>query len=145
MTEKLNFTDVISAVQKKLNEHLKKYSPDLKCYDVPPKNVPIPFVYAEYSELLPAASKTMNLDEHTVLIHIVCDGTNSNKQLFDLVHVVAEALTEEIELNNKNFFLVSQTAQGTQSLGRDYESADNDVHAVLSYSFLISSGYKIKV
>ncbi|CAM3078134.1 hypothetical protein PALA104618_16040 [Paenibacillus larvae] len=54
MLQKLSFVEVLSAVQKKVEENT-----GLRCYDSIPNNEPVPFYFVEIVGQTPEPSKTM--------------------------------------------------------------------------------------
>lgn len=136
MYKQIGLTDLISAIQKKIEVHT-----GTKCYDAVPKNAPSPFYFAEIIGKRPAHSKTMWRDVFTVWIHAVAEPGESSVRIYSLIQELEEALTEDIELPEE-FDLIMQTNNGVQTIKTD---ETNEKHAVLAYEFMICYGFKCKI
>ena len=136
MYKQIGLTDLISAIQKKIEDHT-----GTKSYDAVPKNAPSPFYFAEIVGKRPAHSKTMWRDVFTVWIHAVAEPGESSVGIYGLIQELEEALTEDIELP-EGFDLIMQTNNGVQTIKTD---ETNEKHAVLAYEFMICYGFKCKI
>ena len=136
MYKQIGLTDLISAIQKKIEVHT-----GTMCYDAVPENAPSPFYFAEIIGKRPAHSKTMWRDIFTVWIHAVAEPGKSSVKIYRLIQELEEALTEDIELP-EGFYLIMQTNNGVQTIKTD---ETNEKHAVLAYEFMICYGFKCKI
>lgn len=136
MYKQLGLVDLISSIQKKVNEKT-----GLKCYDAVPRNAQSPFYFAEVVGKRPAHSKTMYRDVFTVWIHAIAEPGKSSVQIYELIQKLEEALTEEIELPEE-FELIMQTNNGVQTIKTD---ETKEKHAVLNYEFMVCYGFKCKI
>lgn len=136
MYKQIGLTDLISAIQKKVQDNT-----GTKCYDAVPDNAPSPFYFAEIIGKRPAHSKTMWRDIFTVWIHAVAEPGDSSVQIYKLIQELEEALSEDIELP-EGFELIMQTNNGVQTIKTD---ETNEKHAVLAYEFMICYGFKCKI
>ena len=136
MYKQLGLYDLISAIQKKVNEKT-----GLKCYDEVPRNAKSPFYFAEVVGKRPAHSKTMYRDVFTVWIHAVAEPSKSSVPIYGLIQKLEEALTEEIELP-EDVELIMQTNNGVQTIKTD---ETKEKHAVLAYEFMVCYGLKCKI
>ena len=136
MYKQIGLTDLISAIQKKIEDHTGP-----KCYDAVTKNAPSPFYFAEIIGKRPAHSKTMWREVFTVWIHAVAEPGESSVRIYSLIQELEEALTEDIELP-EGFDLIMQTNNGVQMIKTD---ETNEKHAVLAYEFMICYGFKCKI
>ncbi len=136
MYKQIGLTDLISAIQKKVQDNT-----GAKCYDAVPDNAPSPFYFAEIIGKRPAHSKTMWRDIFTVWIHAVAEPGDSSVQIYKLIQELEEALSEDIELP-EGFELIMQTNNGVQTIKTD---ETNEKHAVLAYEFMICYGFKCKI
>ena len=134
--QKLGLTDLIAAIQKKINEKT-----DTPCYDHVEKNTPSPFYYAEVVRIAPANSKTMYRDNITVNIHCIAEPEDSSVQIYKLIETLQEALTEDIVLPEP-FELIMQTDGEVQTIKTD---ETNEKHAVVPYTFMVCYGFKCKI
>lgn len=136
MYKQIGLTDLLSAIQKKVQDNT-----GMKCYDAIPDNAPSPFYFAEVIGKRPAHSKTMWRDVFTVWIHAIAEPGDSSVQIHKLIQELEEALTEDIELP-EGFELVMQTNNGVQTIKTD---ETNEKHAVLAYEFMVCYGFKCKI
>lgn len=134
--QKLGLTDMISAVQKKVEEKT-----GLRCYDHVEENTPSPFYFAEVVRILPANSKTMYRDNITVYIHCIAEPGESSVQIYKLIEDLQEAMTEDVELPEP-FELIMQTDEGVQTIKTD---ETREKHAVVPYTFMVCYGLKCKI
>lgn len=133
---KLGLTDLIAAVQKKIQDKTK-----FKCYDAVPENTESPFYFAEVSRAVPANTKTMWRDNFTVWVHAISSPGKSSVGIYKMIKELQEAMTEELELP-EGFELVMQTDNGVQVIKTDETT---EKHAVLAYDFMVCYGFKCKV
>ena len=131
----MNITDLIKAIRSKIQSNT-----DLKCYDVVAENTESPFVYIELVSTEPADTKTMFVQAYNISIHIISEPTNSHVPIYKAIEEVTEALTEEVDLEEP-YNLINQMYKGVQSI---YTEETNERHAILSYTFKICYGLKIK-
>ena len=136
MLKRMNITDLMKAVQAQI-----KAGTGLPCYDSVPENAASPFFYMSYAGSQPADTKTMYVDRHTVDIHIIADVSPSSVPVFRYIQKLEEAMTEDISVPCP-FHLIRQYSGGVRTI-QDDETGEK--HAVMSFTFLISYGYKVKV
>ena len=136
MLRRMNITDLMKAVQTQI-----KANTGLPCYDAIPPNAESPFYYMSYAGSQPADTKTMFVDRHTVDIHIIADVSPSSVPVFKYIQLLEQAMTEDITIP-KEYKLVRQSSGGVRTI-QDDETGEK--HAVMSFTFLISYGYKIKI
>ena len=136
MLRRMNITDLMKAVQTQI-----KNGTGLPCYDSVPENAASPFYFMSYAGSQPADTKTMYVDRHTVDIHIIADVSPSSVPVFRYIQALEQAMTEDISIP-KEYKLVRQSSGGVRTI-QDDESGEK--HAVMSFTFLISYGYKTKI
>lgn len=135
MLQKLSFTTVLAAVIQKVEENT-----GLRCYDSVPVNAPMPYFHAEMLGSIPEKSKTMMKDRYQSVIHVHAEGPES-VQLFDAIHKLEEALTEDIELPG-DYEVTLQVPNGVSQI---INEADGTKHGVIGFDFVVFSGYKMKI
>lgn len=138
MYEKLNFVQLVAAIQAKFKQHTQ-----IQAYDVPPQNEPSPFYFVEVVNRRPADSKTMFRDIFTVYVHCIAPETNnkSNVGVYNLINEVDEIMTEDVTLPEP-FQLVTQTNNG---VNRIFDETTGEKHAVIELQFMVLYGFKCKV
>lgn len=136
MLKRMNITDLMAAIQKQIKE-----GTGLPCYDSVPLNAESPFYFMSYAGSQPADTKTMYVDRHTVDIHIIADVSPSSVPVFKYIQLLEEAMTEDITIP-KEYKLVRQSSGGVRTIQND---ETGEKHAVMSFTFLISYGYKAKI
>ena len=102
-----------------------------------------PFYSFEGIEREPNDTKTMFMDRFTLSIHCISappKGEYSSQQVLDMETALEEALTDELSLPEP-FQLVNQECQGIDTVKRD---PSNEGHAVVTYIFDVSYGFKCK-
>lgn len=135
MLKKLGFTDLIKAVQSRVEAGTR-----LRCYDDIPKDAPSPLYYAEVVGLRPENTKTMYVDVFTIFIHAIAEPDNSSIPVYKLIQELEESMTRNIELGGE-YWVMEQSSQGLKNLQTD---ETNEKHAVLAYEFKITYGFKTK-
>ncbi|MCO7125115.1 DUF5072 domain-containing protein [Sporolactobacillus shoreicorticis] len=135
MYQKLSFTDVLAAIIQKIEANT-----DLRCYDSIPENAPVPFYHAEMLGSIPEKSKTMMKDRYQAVIHVHTEGKGS-VAIFDAIHKLEEALTEDIELPD-GYEMILQVPNGVSQI---LNEEDGTKHAIIGYDFVVFSGYKVKI
>lgn len=137
MLKKLGFTDLIVAVQQRIESGTGK-----RCYDAVPRNAPSPFYYVQITGKKPKDTKTMFVEAFTVAVHAVAPPEEGGGHIgiYGLIADLEEALTEDLDLPCP-FRLVWQVNTGVQTIKLD-ETAEQ--HAVLGYEFNICYGFKVK-
>lgn len=135
MLQKLSFIDVLAAVIQKV-----QMNTNIRCYDSVPLNATTPYYHAEFLGSVPEPNKTMQKDRYQVVIHVHTEG-NGSVAVFDAIHKLEEALTEEIALIG-DYEVTLQTPNGVSQI---YDEIDGTKHAVMGYDFVIFSGYKMKI
>ena len=136
MLRRMNITDLMKAVQTQI-----KNGTGLPCYDSVPENAASPFYFMSYAGSQPADTKTMYVDRHTVDIHIIADVSPSSVPVFRYIQALEQAMTEDISIP-KEYKLVRQSSGGVRTIQND---ETGEKHAVMSFTFLISYGYKVKI
>ena len=136
MLKKIGIVDLIAAIQ--ANE---EKNTEMKCYDAVPDNAPSPFYSAEVVAIRPSNTKTMWCETYTVWIHAISSPSDAKTEIYELIQKLEESMTEEIQLPSE-FNLVSQSSTGLQALKQD---GTTEWHAVLSYEFKISYGFRCKI
>lgn len=136
MLKRMNITDLMAAIQKQIKE-----GTGLPCYDSVPENAESPFYFMQYAGSQPADTKTMYVDRHTVDIHIIADVSPSSVPVFRYIQKLEEAMTEDISVPCP-FHLIRQYSGGVRTIQND---ETGEKHAVMSFTFLISYGYKTKI
>lgn len=136
MLRRMNLTDLMAAVQAQIED-----GTGLPCYDAIPPNAESPFYYMSYAGSQPADTKTMFVDRHTVDIHIIADVSPSSVPVFRYIQKLEEAMTEDISVPCP-YKLVRQDSGGVRTIQND---ETGEKHAVMSFMFLISYGYKVKI
>lgn len=136
MLRRMNITDLMKAVQTQI-----KANTGLPCYDSIPENAESPFYYMQYAGSQPADTKTMFVDRHTVDIHIIADPSPSSVPVFKYIQLLEQAMTEDITIP-KEYKLVRQDSGGVRTIQND---ETGEKHAVMSFTFLVSYGWKIKI
>ena len=136
MLKRMNITDLMKAVQTQI-----KANTGLPCYDSVPANAESPFYYMSYAGSQPADTKTMYVDRHTVDIHIIADVSPSSVPVFRYIQLLEEAMTEDVTIPCP-YKLVRQDSGGVRTIQND---ETGEKHAVMSFMFLVSYGYKVKI
>lgn len=134
--QKLNLTDLIAAVQDKIEAKT-----GLRCYDHVDLNTESPFYFAEVVRLTPANSKTMYRDNIEVYIHCIAAKSLSSVGVYNLIDDLQEALSEDIELPEP-FELIMQTDNGVQTIQTD---ETGEKHAVVGFTFMVCYGFICKI
>lgn len=137
MLKKLNFVEVLAPIQNQI-----KTNTGTMCYDFLPLNPDRPCYAMEIVGQEPVKSKTMFREKYHVVVHAFSDGKQKGSvPIAQLVQNLDEALTENIELP-EGYTLINQEQNGLQ---RIQEEVDESKHAILSYTFDISYGFKMKI
>lgn len=113
----------------------------LRCYD-DPNNKESPFYSVQIVKTEPADTKTMYVDVYEVWIHCISEPVKpySNAPVLALVQNLEEVMTQELALP-RPFMIQRQVYNGLQTLKKD---ESDEGHAVLSFAFHISYGYRCK-
>lgn len=135
MYQKLGLTDLVSAIQIKVNEKT-----GLSCYDEMSLDATRPFYFVEVVQKKSANTKTMLRETFNVDIHIISEPSSKLERIYKLIQMVEEALSENIELPN-DFELIFQNEDGLKALKTE---ETKEKHAILSYKFMVCYGYKLK-
>lgn len=136
MLRRMNITDLMAAIQKQIKE-----GTGLPCYDSVPLNAESPFYFMSYAGSQPADTKTMFVERHTVDVHIIADVSPSSVPVFRYIQALEEAMTEDVTIPCP-YKLVRQSSGGVRAIQND---ETGEKHAVMSFTFLISYGYKTKI
>ena len=135
MYKQLSLTDLIAAIQSRINQNC-----DIVCYDYVPKDTRAPFCFVEVVSVKPADTKTMYMKEYETLIHIIAKEDKSSVPMYKYIQSIQEAMTEDIKIPSY-VRLVLQTDAGVQAIMTD---ETGEKHAILNFKFKIAYGYKIK-
>lgn len=135
MYQKLGLTDLVSAIQTKVNEKT-----GLSCYDEMSLDATRPFYFVEVVQKKSANTKTMLRETFNVDIHIISEPSSKLERIYKLIQMVEEALSENIKLPN-DFELIFQNEDGLKALKTE---ETKEKHAILSYKFMVCYGYKLK-
>lgn len=135
MYKQLNLTDLLAAIKERIEADT-----DLTVFDHVPINEPSPLVYIEIVGVSPSDTKTMYCKLYEVYVHVIAEESISSIPINHHIEHVQEAMTEDIVLP-QGLTLVYASDEGIQTI-KDDESGEK--HAVLSYSFKISYGFKAK-
>ena len=137
MYEQISFTDVLKGVL----ELLRSKVGDIPVLDIVPKNQTLPFINVDFLGVEEIPSKTMKKDKFEIYIHGWAEGEESSQPIYDLIDSIREAMTVAVELP-EGYELLIQKPTGIQ---RILQNEDDSRHAVLGYSLVITSGYKMKI
>ncbi|MFD2692746.1 DUF5072 family protein, partial [Sporolactobacillus shoreicorticis] len=74
------------------------------------------------------------------VIHVHTEGKGS-VAIFDAIHKLEEALTEDIELPD-GYEMILQVPNGVSQI---LNEEDGTKHAIIGYDFVVFSGYKVKI
>ncbi|WP_346216447.1 DUF5072 family protein [Caldifermentibacillus hisashii] len=135
MYKKLLFTDILVSIIEKVEANT-----GLRCYDNVPTDAPMPFYHVEMIGSTPEKSKTMMKDRYQAVIHVFTEG-GSSVNIFNAIHKLEEALSEDIELPG-DYEVTLQVPNGVSQI---LDEADGTKHAVIGYDFVVFSGYKVKI
>jgi hypothetical protein len=83
----------------------------------------------------------MYVDRHTVDVHVIADESPSSVPVFKYIQKLEEAMTEDVAIPCP-YKLVRQSSGGVRTIQND---ETGEKHAVMSFTFLISYGYKVKI
>ena len=99
-----------------------------------------PYYLVEFANSAPANSRTLYLEDVTLYIHAISEISESQMSVLNMVQALEEAMEVMPELPAP-YHLVLQDQNGIQQVLRD---PSGEWHAVVSYTFRISYGLKIK-
>lgn len=133
--QRLNLLTLASAVQDRIETGTQK-----RCYDKVPENKPGPFYFVEVVNSIPRNTKTMYRDLITVWIHAIATKSESSVGIYNLIHELSEAMTENIQLSDP-YMLLDQVDNGPSSIKTD---ETGEKHAVCSFDFLVAYGFICK-
>lgn len=114
---------------------------NIAIYDVPPINESAPLAFIELSSITPVQNKTMYRDKYIVFVHVIAKPSDSNVEMYKMIQEIEEAFSENILLNER-FKLIKQVSEGLITIKKD---PSGEKHAILSYSFDICYGFKLKI
>lgn len=134
MLKKLSIVELISAIQKKVEDKT-----GLRCYD-DANNKPSPFYLVEFVNKRDVSSKTMFCEVFSVFIHAISAQNVGNVDNYQMITLLEEALTEDIELPD-DYTVITQTETGVNSRQVD---ETREKHSILLFEFKICYGYKVK-
>ena len=101
-----------------------------------------PFFYVEFTTGEPRNTKTQFIDHFEFAIHAISEETHpyTAVPVLEMVKELEEIMTDEVEIPEP-FFLVNQEYEGVNTVKKD---PSDEGHAVLSYTFDISYGFRTK-
>lgn len=121
---------------------IEDYS-SLKLVDGVKENEPSPFTFFEIVDMQPDNSKTMFVDKFTIHIHIISKSEKNMSSVshYENIQAIEEVFTKRMELNEPyDIFRQSNDGMITNMMEETGER-----HAVLSFSFWVSYGFKAKI
>lgn len=136
MLKKISLTDLHATIKDKIEDKT-----GLRCYDVVDTDIRGPFYFLQCVGKQDNSTKTMFVEDFKFYVHAISD-TDRATEIYDLIQKVEEALTEDIDLGCE-FNLVRQTEDGIVQILT--EQGTKEKHAVLSYTFSVCYGYKVKI
>ena len=138
MIKKLSILDLHIALKNLIEE----YS-DLPLLDGIPLNQEAPFTYVEIVDKEPDNTKTMFVDKFTIHIHIISKREDNDSSIahYENIQKIEEVFTKRMKLNDP-YDLFKQSNDGLIS---NITDETGEKHAVLSFSFWVSYGFKVKI
>lgn len=138
MLKRLSIIDMHQAVQ----SLIKRYT-NLKSVDGIKIDEESPFTFIEIFEKVPMNTKTMFIDKYTIHIHVVSamEKNDSSVNHYGNINQIEEAMTKRMILQPP-FDIFRQEDNGMIT---NYMDETGERNAVLSYSFWISYGFKVKI
>lgn len=134
--KQIGFVELIAAIQKRIEQET-----GLKCYDAVPLNAESPFYFVEGISKRPDNTKTFFRDLFTIWIHCISEEGESHVGVYELIRGVDEAMTIDIDLPEE-YWLMQQTNTGVQNI---FDEETGEKHAVCSFEFKVSYGFRTKV
>lgn len=136
MLKQFPITDLIKAIQKRVRTGTGR-----KCLDFVEKDEVSPFYFVEFMQSKPANTKTMFVQDYVVYIHVITEEAESTVPMYRYIQELEEALTQDIDIPEP-YTLVLQTSNGVLS---HYREETGEHHAIVSFNFKISYGWKMKI
>lgn len=136
MLKKLSLLDMHVAMKNRIED-----ATDLRVIDKVSVNEPSPFTFLQFVGNEEKNTKTMFIDEFTIHVHIISAAASNSIAHYQNIQAVQEALTEYIHLP-EGYTVWGQVASGLIS---NFTEETAEEHAVLSFVFKISYGFKIKL
>ena len=138
MIKRLSILDMHIAVK----NLIETYS-DLTLLDSIELNQPAPFTYFEVVEKRPDDTKTMFVDKFTVHIHVISKREENGSSIphYANIQAIEEVFTKRMKLEEP-FEIFRQSNDGLIS---NLTDETGEKHAVLSFSFWVSYGFKVKI
>ena len=136
MYKQIDITDLLAAIKRQVED-----GTGIPCYDAVPKDAPAPFYMMELVMSRPANSKTFYRQAYTVNIHSVAAASDSSVPVLNLVKLLEEALTEDIEIPAE-YVLENQMNNGVQSIGTDLSG---EKRATSTFVFTVRYGFRCKI
>lgn len=136
MLKQASMVDLVSSLKKQIEK-----ATAVTCYDAVPLNAPSPFYYVQVVGKRSDNTKTSYRDVFSVWIHAIAPETESSVPIFDMIQVLEETMTQDIELPEP-FQVLLQSNTGMQSLRTD---ETGEKHAVLAYDITVFYGFKTKI
>lgn len=137
MLKKLSLLDLHKSIQERIHE-----GTGLKCLDDNLINEPLPYTFVEFVNSKPRNTKTMFIHEYVIHVHVLSEAANNNVEHYKNIQAVEEALTEYVNLP-EGYQLWDQVESGLVSNYKEPETEEK--HAVLSFVFKVSYGFKLKI
>ena len=136
MLKQFPITSLIAAIQNRV-----KTGTGMRCLDHVEQDEESPFFYVEFRQSLPGNSKTMYVMDYIVFVHAITEEAESSVPVYKYIEALQEAMTEDVVVPSP-YNLVFQTDNGVQSI---YREETGELHAIVSYTFRISYGFKCKI
>lgn len=136
MLKQFPITELIKAIQTRVQDGTGK-----KCFDFVEKDEVSPFYFAEFIQSKPANSKTMFVQDYTVYVHVITEESESTVPMYKYIEELEEAMTQDIAIPEP-YTLVLQKDNGVLS---HYREETGEHHAIVSFGFKISYGWKMKI
>lgn len=136
MLVKLSLIDLYNAIRERLEGNT-----EYTVYDVIPEGKQSPLLYLEVVGKEDISNKMMYRERYEVWVHCIASPSNSRAEVNKMIVAVEEALTDAIEFP-EHFQLLQQYENGTMAINQD---ETDEWHAVLSFSFDVVYGFKVKI
>lgn len=138
MIKRLSILDMHIAVKNLIETHS-----DLTLLDNIELDQPAPFAYFEVVEKVPDDTKTMFVDKFTIHIHVISKREENGSSIphYANIQSIEEVFTKRMKLDDP-YEIFRQSNDGLIS---NLTDETGEKHAVLSFSFWVSYGFKVKI
>lgn len=138
MKRKLSFLEIAATLLNNLRKNTQ-----YNCYDAVPDNTPSPLIFAEVVGKRDSSSKTMYKETFIAYVHAIAAPGDSRVQIYNMIHDVEEALTEDLVLpDDITFLFCTETGvQSVQSSSSFEKDETNERHKSRSYKRCIYKKY----